>query len=155
MTKWRPWIIGISLLASGALLFFIGYFSRQFSEPLLPEFASSGLFLAGFALAALYSASGINRFVWSIRANFNDAEIRRLKELRTAGALAVIPMAIGITLPLASSAVETARGQFSHDAVVIFSIALTAFGLILGGLNRVAEFRLLKRSSARTGYFAT
>lgn len=155
LMKWRPWIVGISLLMLGALLFLVGFFARQFSGPIIPDLASRGLMLGGFALAALHSMFGINRFVWAIRANFNDAEIRRLKELRTHGALTVVPMLIGLTLPPISSAFETVRGEFSHDAVVIFSIVLTAFGLILGGLNRLAEFRLLKRSSVRTGYFAT
>jgi nicotinamide riboside transporter PnuC len=155
MLNWRPWIIGISLLALGALLFFAGFFLGQFSGPLLPEFVSRGLLLAGFALVALHSTSGINTFVWSIRANFDDAEIRRLKQLRTKGTLAVVPMAIGLTLPLISSAFETIRGEISHNSVVLFSFALTAFGLVLGGLNRAAEFRLLKQSSARTGHFTT
>jgi len=155
MINWRPWIIGISSLALGALLFFVGYFSLQFSEPIFPELASRGLLLASFAFGAFYSTSGINKLVWSIRASFNEAEFRRLKQLRIYGTLAVIPMAIGITLPLVSSAFETIRSGISHDAVVISSILLTAFGLVLGGLNRAAEFRLLKQSSVRTGHFAT
>ena len=149
--NWRPWTTGISILALGALLFFVGYFSRQFSGPIIPEFASRGLLLGGFGLVALHSTFGINKLVWSIRANFNDAEIRRLKQLRTYGALAIVPVAIGLTLPLISSAFETMGSGISHDAVVILSIALTAFGLVLGGLNRAAEFSLLKQSSVRTG----
>jgi len=154
MTKWRPWIIGISLLASGLLLFLVGYFSRQFSGPIIPEVASRSLLLTGFALGAVHSISGFNRFVWSIRANFNDAEIRRLKELRTYGALAFVPIGVGLTLPLISSAFRPLWGEVPHDAVVIFSIVLTAFGLLFGGLNRVAEFRLLKQSATRTSDLA-
>ena len=155
MMNWRPWTIGISSLALGGLLFFVGYFSLQFSEPILPGLASTGLLVAGFALVAFYSTSGINNLVWSIRASFNEAEFRRLKQLRINGTLAVVPMVIGIALPPVSSALETIRSGISHDAVVIFSIVLTAFGLVLGGLNRAAEFRLLKQSSVRTGHFAS
>ena len=154
MMNWRPWFIGISLLALGALLFLVGYFSRQFSGPMIPEIASRGLMLGGFALAALHSTFGFNKFVWSIRANFDEAEIRRLKQLRAYGIFAVVPMVIGLTLPLISSAFETIRGEISHNAVVIFSIVLTALCLVVGGLNRAAEFRLLKQSSVRTRHFA-
>lgn len=73
MTKWRPWIIGIAFLASGTLLFFAGFFSRQFSGPPIPELASRGLLLVGLALVALHSTFGINMLVWSIRADFDDA----------------------------------------------------------------------------------
>lgn len=155
MMNWRPWIVGMSSLALGALLFFVGYFSLQFSEPIFPELASKGLVLASVAFFAFYSTSGINRFVWSIRASFNEAEFRRHKQLRVYGALAFVPAAIGITLPLVSSAFETMRSGITHDAVVIISVVLTAFGLVLGWLIRAAEFRLLKQSSVRTGHFAT
>lgn len=136
------------------LLVAVGHFSRQFSGPIMPEVASWALLVTGIALVAAHFTSGFNRFVRRIRANFNDAEIRRLQELRTVNAAIAVQVTVGFTLPIISSAIGRLLGEVPHDTLVMFSIVLTAFGLGLGGLNGAAEFRLLKDSWVRTGGFA-
>lgn len=150
-TNWRPWTVGIWSLAVGALLFLAGYFSIQLDDRVIPATLSKGLMALSGVCIAVHYGSGLNQLVWSIRSKFDAAERDRLKRLRLYGSLLGVPLLVGIGLPPASSIFRPPLGAIRHDELVMFCFVGTLIVLSAGGLNRAAEFRLLRSSSRRTG----
>lgn len=152
MINWKPWIIGIWSLAAGTVVFFAGYFLLLLDNP--PVHKMNGNLLVGVSiiLFIIHYNSGINKFVWKIRANFNDDEHKQLSRIRLSGFVPVVFLLIAIFLPIYSFFTNNLiMWMQSHDSIVIVSSAFAVLGLLVAAFVRFSEFKLLKRSATRSG----